>query len=92
MIDIAYKRTRELLSNHREQLTAVASRLLEREVIFKEDLEQIFGKRKWDEEAQEKIPSINGKGGLNGVEKKTGIAESAETPSIEKKSPESPVS
>jgi AFG3 family protein len=92
MIDIAYKRTKELLSNHREQLTAVASRLLEREVIFKEDLEQIFGKRKWDEEVPEKIPSANGKGGLNGVEKIPGLAGSPEAPSIEKKSPESPVS
>src|SRR6185436_11379594 len=48
MIDEAYARTKDLLLKHKDQLTAVASRLLEKEVIFKEDLEQIFGKRKWD--------------------------------------------
>ena len=36
-------------------------RLLEKEVIFREDLEMIFGKRPWDEKTYEPIsPSVNG--------------------------------
>ena len=93
MVDIAYKRTKELLSSHKEQLNAVAMRLLEREVIFKEDLEQIFGKRKWDEEViPPKTPSANGTTGLNGLEKKPGPDEPATTPVVEKNTPGSPVS
>jgi cell division protease FtsH len=38
------------LKNNRGALDQLASTLLEKEVIFKEDLERIFGKRKWDKE------------------------------------------
>jgi ATP-dependent metalloprotease FtsH len=47
LIESAYKRTKEILSQHKEQLDVLALRLLEREVLFKEDLEEIFGKRQW---------------------------------------------
>ena len=61
MIDLAYKRTKDLLMQHREQLNKLASQLLEKEVIFREDLEAIFGKRPWDEKTYEPIaPSVNG--------------------------------
>jgi cell division protease FtsH len=50
MIDEAYQRTIELLKNNRGALDQLAATLLEKEVIFKEDLERIFGKRKWDKE------------------------------------------
>ncbi len=50
MVDEAYVRTLDLLRNHREQLDQLATRLLEKEVIYKEDLEKIFGKRKWEKE------------------------------------------
>ncbi|MGL6038187.1 MAG: hypothetical protein ACRC0E_04780, partial [Soonwooa sp.] len=33
---------------------ALANKLLEKEVIFREDLEEIFGKRAWDPELTEK--------------------------------------
>jgi ATP-dependent metalloprotease FtsH len=82
MIDQAYRRTKELLLQHKDQLSAVAARLLEREVIFKEDLEQIFGKRKWDEETLLAIPSKNGNTLLNGVEKKSNPAETPSIPAV----------
>ncbi len=50
MVDIAYKRTVELLRNSKPELDKLAAVLLEKEVIYKEDLETIFGKRKWDKE------------------------------------------
>lgn len=63
MIDGAYTRTKDLLLKHKEQLSQLAGRLLEREVIFKEDLEQIFGKRQWEDKPEVPllaIPSTNG--------------------------------
>jgi AFG3 family protein len=61
LIDLAYKRTKDLLMKHREELNKLASQLLEKEVIFREDLETIFGKRPWDERTYEPIsPSVNG--------------------------------
>ncbi len=50
MIDIAYARTKAILVANKEKLTQLAEKLLEKEVIFKEDLEEIFGKRPFDKE------------------------------------------
>jgi ATP-dependent Zn protease len=47
MIEKAYDRTKKLLEQNKDKLTLLATALLEKEVIFKEDLEGIFGKRKW---------------------------------------------
>ncbi|MDA9316915.1 ATP-dependent zinc metalloprotease FtsH [Polaribacter sp.] len=52
MIENQYVRAIELLSNHKEKLTILAELLLEKEVIFKDDLEKIFGKRPFDVEIQ----------------------------------------
>lgn len=46
IIDRQYNRAIEILSEHQEGLTQLAEQLLEKEVIFTEDLEKIFGKRK----------------------------------------------
>ncbi|MDR2286878.1 MAG: ATP-dependent zinc metalloprotease FtsH [Prevotellaceae bacterium] len=45
-IDVAYGMAREVLIEHRDGLATLAELLLEKEVIFSEDLEKIFGKRK----------------------------------------------
>lgn len=45
LIDQAYKLAKEVLNNNREGFTKLAELLLEKEVIFSEDLENIFGKR-----------------------------------------------
>jgi ATP-dependent metalloprotease FtsH len=50
MIDIAYARTKAILTSNKEKLTQLAEKLLEKEVIFKEDLETIFGKRPFEKE------------------------------------------
>jgi cell division protease FtsH len=52
LIEKAYVRTKKLLSDHTEELHQLAKRLLEREVIYKEDLEQIFGKRQWEDKSE----------------------------------------
>jgi cell division protease FtsH len=45
LISGAYLRTKELLMAHQKSLVSVAELLLKKEVIFKEDLEHILGKR-----------------------------------------------
>lgn len=48
MVDIAYAKTKQILTTNKDKLTMLAEKLLEKEVIFKEDLEEIFGKRPFD--------------------------------------------
>lgn len=50
MVDAAYVRTKKILTEHQKELAQLAELLLQKEVIFKDDLEKIFGKRKWDRE------------------------------------------
>ena len=50
LIDEAYRRAEEVLTTHREGLRELAELLLTREVVFTEDVERIFGKRKSKEE------------------------------------------
>jgi cell division protease FtsH len=57
LVERAYKRAVDLLKSNREKLEKLANRLLEKEVIFSEDLEEIFGARPWDED---KRPGENG--------------------------------
>ncbi len=45
MVGVAYERTKKLLATHRPKLDALAELLLEKEVVFQADLENIFGKR-----------------------------------------------
>ena len=42
-----------ILSEHKDGLTQLANKLIEKEVIFGDDLEQIFGKRPWDAAKEE---------------------------------------
>ena len=53
MIEAQYVRAIELLEKNKEKLTVLAELLLEKEVIFKDDLQEIFGKRPFDTEIEE---------------------------------------
>lgn len=53
IIDGQYDRAKEILSKHAEGHHQLAQVLLEREVIYSEDVEHIFGKRKWLSRSQE---------------------------------------
>ncbi len=46
VIDEAYKMAEDILTTHKDKLEMLANLLLEKEVVFGEDLESIFGKRK----------------------------------------------
>lgn len=47
IIETQYKRAVDLLKKHKDKLTELANVLLEKEVIFKDNLELIFGERQW---------------------------------------------
>ena len=49
MIEIQYQRAIKLLEDNKDKLNLLADKLLEKEVIFKDDLEAVFGKRAWGE-------------------------------------------
>ncbi len=57
LVESQYQRALQILSQNQAQLTELAEQLLATEVIFKEDLERIFGKRQWesDELVEEKV-------------------------------------
>src|ERR1019366_1401729 len=50
LIEAAYIRAKDILTKNIHLLKLLAEKLLEKEVIFKEDLELIFGKRPFDKE------------------------------------------
>ena len=52
LIEGQYQRAITILKENRDKLTKLAERLLEKEVIFKDDLEEIFGKRPFEKETQ----------------------------------------
>jgi ATP-dependent metalloprotease FtsH len=53
LIEEQYQRALTFLRENRDKLEALAEKLLEKEVIFKEDLVAIFGERTWDKELEE---------------------------------------
>ena len=53
MITEQYERAKALLSEHKEGHAQLAKILIEREVIFAEDVEKIFGKRPWASRSEE---------------------------------------
>lgn len=55
IIDEQYARAKKILLENKEGLEALSKLLLEKEVIFSEDVERIFGKRKFEEE---EIPTL----------------------------------
>ncbi len=52
VIDRAYEMAEKVLKEHRDGLKELAELLLQREVVFTEDVERIFGKRKKDIERE----------------------------------------
>jgi len=80
IIEEQYQRAIEILKEHREELTELAEELLEKEVIFKESLERIFGtpayeieRRKREDELlnDSKDQNEEAKETMNGEEKTT---------------------
>lgn len=50
IVESAYERAKKVLNDHRDGLEALAKKLLEKEVIYSDDLVDIFGPRPWGNE------------------------------------------
>ena len=55
MVNEQYERAKQILSEHKEGHAQLAQLLVDREVIFADDVEKIFGKRPWTSRAEELI-------------------------------------
>lgn len=53
MVNEQYERAKRILSEHKEGHNKLAQLLIEKEVIFAEDVERIFGKRPWTSRSEE---------------------------------------
>ena len=59
LVNEQYERAKRILSEYAEGHRQLADLLIEKEVIFSEDLERIFGKRKWGSRAEEIMTDDN---------------------------------
>ena len=75
IIDNAYNRTKKLLTEKKEELEKIANKLLEKEILFQNDLEKLIGKRPFktnlelsleDESTQESKEEIKNENELDG--------------------------
>jgi ATP-dependent metalloprotease FtsH len=55
LIESQYQRAIDLLEKNKDKLTELANVLLEKEVIFKDNLQKIFGNRPFDKTEEEKV-------------------------------------
>ena len=53
MVNEQYERAKQILTEHKEGHAQLAQLLVEREVIFADDVEKIFGKRPWTSRSEE---------------------------------------
>ncbi len=98
LIEGAYIKTKEIILKNKAELTKLAERLLEKEVIFKEDLEEIFGKRPHEPEPiiivddKKEIPETpTSNETVNGVVKKEEEKNNPEIKDPEKATQENPL-
>lgn len=53
MVNEQYERAKQILSEHKDGHNQLAQLLIDKEVIFAEDVERIFGKRPWASRSEE---------------------------------------
>ena len=88
VIDEAYRMAKKVLEEHREGLKELAELLLQREVVFTEDVERIFGKRKKDIERERREAEAKAAGAASAptsgseVSSDTAAPASAATPTL----------
>ncbi len=58
LIDMAYIRTKELLTEKKGDVEILAKELLKKEVLFKSDVELLIGKRPFEEKKALDVPEF----------------------------------
>ncbi len=71
LVESAYQKAKEILTENKEKLEELANILLEREVIFSEDLEKVFGERPWGNKKEDEEESVNPNIEADKLEEKT---------------------
>ena len=61
ILEEQYQRAKKVLIKYKKKVEKLGAALLEKEVIFKADLEKIFGARKWQSYEEEKLSEIDNK-------------------------------
>ena len=61
ILEEQYQRAKKVLIKYKKKVEKLGAALLEKEVIFKADLEKIFGARKWQSYEEEKLSEIEKK-------------------------------
>ena len=61
ILEEQYNRAKEVLTSNKEKVEKLSTELLENEVIFKADLETIFGARKWKSYEEEQLIKLDDK-------------------------------
>ncbi|WP_299170163.1 ATP-dependent zinc metalloprotease FtsH [uncultured Bacteroides sp.] len=89
MISEQYTRAKELLKEHSEGHNQLAQLLIEREVIFAEDVERIFGKRPWTSRSEEIMAANEQAEAAKQLENKQETSEPAES-TVEKPATDEP--
>ena len=89
LIGEAYALAQEVLTTHKKGLRELAELLLEREVVFSEDLEHIFGKRKKQKE-EEETNAASGKEAAEKAGKESRTEENGEAGEKRDGQPEAP--
>tara|TARA_R110001592_G_scaffold140281_5_gene361184 strand:- start:831 stop:2879 length:2049 start_codon:yes stop_codon:yes gene_type:complete len=84
LIETSYKRTVEILKENKDKLILLAEKLIEKEVLFRDDLEEIFGKSMFEDEliAEKKVskkPEAIKEPEQEEVEEKETVAETVDT-------------
>jgi len=81
IVERQYARAKRILTENKDKLTSLATQLLEKEVIFKEDLEKIFGNRPFSSNP-EQLASATSNGSKPGLSPEGEVAgQSGQTPS-----------
>ena len=81
LVDDVYQKTKVLLNEKREGLEKIAQKLLEKEVLFQSDLEEILGKRPFDERTTyDKF--VNGEAAMNPEVDNNAIPETVTNPEL----------
>jgi len=93
IIEKAYVRAKEILSDNKEKLKTLAAKLLDKEVIFKDDLIQIMGKRPGEvEDSPSETMIHNAEEVVDAAIETETASETATEPEAEKKADENPES
>ncbi|QTE35168.1 ATP-dependent zinc metalloprotease FtsH [Mucilaginibacter sp. P25] len=89
LVDVVYQKTKDLLNAKRDGLEKIAQKLLEKEVLFQSDLEEILGKRPFDERTTyDKF--VNGEAALNPDVDNNAIPDSLTNPELSRIDSEDP--